>query len=104
MYRARLYRKANKSAKHPGARMNTRLCKIGAIGTVITAICCFTPVLVWALGIIGLAAALAYLDYVLLPLLAMFFLLGVIGLVRKDWKEKTGDENRLHNDADIRPT
>jgi hypothetical protein len=36
-------------------------------GTVIVALCCFTPVLVITLSAIGLGAVVGYLDYVLLP-------------------------------------
>lgn len=53
------------------------LIRTGAIGAVIAAVCCATPVLVIALGAVGLAAVAAYLDYVLLPALAVC--LGLIG-------------------------
>lgn len=46
--------------------------KTGIIGSVITAICCFTPVLVIGLGSIGLSAWLAWLDYALFPALVFF--------------------------------
>jgi len=52
----------------------TRLFKAGIWGAVVTAICCFTPILVVVLGLIGLAALTAYLDYVLLPVLALFLI------------------------------
>ncbi|WP_366655707.1 mercury resistance system transport protein MerF [Fodinicurvata sp. EGI_FJ10296] len=57
--------------------------KTGAIGTVIAAICCFTPVLVILFGIAGLAAWLGWLDYVLLPALAVFAGIAVFGLWRR---------------------
>src|SRR5215831_3967654 len=47
------------------------LIRTGAVGAVIAAVCCATPVLVIALGAVGLAASAAYLDYVLLPALAV---------------------------------
>ena len=53
------------------------LIRTGAVGAVIAAVCCATPVLVIALGAVGLAAVAAYLDYVLLPALAVC--LGLIG-------------------------
>ncbi len=59
-----------------------RLIRVGAIGSLVTALCCFTPVLVWLLGGLGLSAILGYLDYVLLPLLLVFVLLLVVGIVR----------------------
>lgn len=60
--------------------MKNKLLKIGAIGTVIAAICCFTPLLVWGLGAIGLSSLVAYLDIVLLPLLAIFLMMLLLGL------------------------
>jgi mercuric ion transport protein len=47
----------------------------GAAGSVIAAICCFTPVLVIAFGLIGLSAWVGWLDYVLFPMLAFFLAL-----------------------------
>lgn len=49
----------------------------GAGGSVIAAICCFTPVLVILFGAIGLSWIVGYLDYVLLPALAFFLILTV---------------------------
>ncbi len=54
---------------------NKFLCTGGA-GTVIAALCCFTPILVIALGAIGLSAWLGWIDYVLFPVL--FASLGII--------------------------
>ena len=48
------------------------LLRVGITGTVIAAICCFTPVLVVFFGVVGLSAAVGWLDYVLLPALAVF--------------------------------
>ncbi|MBI3047502.1 MAG: mercury resistance system transport protein MerF [Acidobacteria bacterium] len=42
-----------------------------AAGTVVVALCCFTPILVVALAAVGLAAFTPYLDLVLLPALAI---------------------------------
>lgn len=56
---------------------------IGAIGTAITAICCFTPALVILLGAVGLSALTGYLDLVLLPLLGVFVLILIYGLARR---------------------
>lgn len=44
----------------------------GIVGTVIVALCFFTPVLVVLLAAVGLSAWLGYLDYVLFPALAIF--------------------------------
>jgi len=51
------------------------LLKTGIIGTLVAAICCFTPALVILLGAIGLSAAVGWLDYVLLPALLFFLLM-----------------------------
>lgn len=59
---------------------DTTLIRTGAVGTVIAAVCCATPVLVVALGALGLAGATAYLDYLLLP--ALTVCLGLIGYGR----------------------
>ena len=60
----------------------SRLTSFSLIGAVVTAICCFTPLLVWAFAAIGLAGAIAYLDLVLLPLLGVFLALTVWGILR----------------------
>ncbi|ROR32341.1 mercury resistance system transport protein MerF [Inmirania thermothiophila] len=50
--------------------MNDRkLLKWGSAGTIIAAICCFTPALLILLPALGLAAWLAWADYVLWPML-----------------------------------
>jgi len=53
--------------------------KAGIWGSIIVAICCFTPILVIGLGIVGLAALTSYLDAVLLPMLGFFVLLLLYG-------------------------
>ncbi|WP_146592402.1 mercury resistance system transport protein MerF [Puniceibacterium confluentis] len=60
-----------------------RLLKFGLIGTVLVALCCFTPVLVVLLGVVGLSAMLGWLDYVLLPALAVFISLTLYALWRR---------------------
>jgi mercuric ion transport protein len=46
--------------------------KRGLWGTIVTAICCFTPLVPWTLGLLGFAALTGRLDYVLFPLLGIF--------------------------------
>ena len=65
------------------AMQSKKLAKIGAIGTVIVALCCFTPVLVVLLGVLGLSALVGYLDLVLLPLLGVFLAVTIYALVRR---------------------
>lgn len=48
------------------------LLRTGIIGSIVAAVCCFTPALVILLGAVGLSAWLAWLDYILLPLLVVF--------------------------------
>ena len=64
-----------------------KLLSIGIIGTVIAALCCFTPILVVLLGVVGLSAALGWLDYVLLPSLAFFVGLTVYAVYRRQRKQ-----------------
>ncbi len=60
-----------------------KLLTTGIIGTVIAALCCFTPVLVILFGAVGLSAIVGYLDYVLLPALGFFVLLTIYAVWRK---------------------
>ena len=59
------------------------LLQASLIGTVIVALCCFTPILVVLLAAVGMSALTGYLDYVLLPALAIFIGLTVYALWRK---------------------
>lgn len=56
---------------------NDGLLKTGIIGTIIAALCCFTPLLVLLLTAVGLSAIIGYLDLVLLPALVIFVLITV---------------------------
>ena len=59
-----------------------RCIKIGALGTVVAALCCFTPILVILLSFVGFSALTGYLDYLLLPALGVFIVILAIGLWR----------------------
>ena len=61
------------------------LLRVGIIGAGVTAVCCFTPVLALLLGAVGLSAAIGWLDYVLLPALALFLCLTARAL----WKTRS---------------
>ena len=63
-------------------KKNTLL-KTGIIGTVIAALCCFTPVLVVLFGAVGLSALVGYLDLVLLPALPLFVGITLYALWKK---------------------
>ncbi|MGB7441522.1 MAG: mercury resistance system transport protein MerF [Coleofasciculaceae cyanobacterium] len=51
-------------------------------GTILVALCCFTPILVILLGAIGLSAWVGYLDYVLLPALFIMLALTILSYRR----------------------
>ncbi len=59
-----------------------RLLGIGIAGTVVTAVCCATPVLVLLFAAIGLSALVGWLDVVLFPLLALFVALTAYAALR----------------------
>jgi len=63
--------------------VNDRLLKMSIIGTVVIALCCFTPILVVLFGIVGLSALVGYLDYVLFPALAVFVLITIYAVIRR---------------------
>jgi len=52
-------------------KTNTLL-RTGITGAVIALICCLTPALVILLSLVGLSAIAGWLDFVLLPALAIF--------------------------------
>lgn len=72
----------------------TTLLRASVIGTVLVALCCFTPILVILLG----AVLTGYLDYVLLPALAVFIGLTVYAL----WRKKQFDAYRKNASTDSR--
>jgi len=59
--------------------------RLGLIGSVLAALCCFTPILVILLSAIGLSLFIPWLDFILLPLLGGFLLLLVVGI----WQKKS---------------
>ncbi len=54
-------------------------------GTILVALCCFTPILVITLGAVGLSTFTPYLDYVLLPAFVMIVVLAFISY--RKWKK-----------------
>ncbi len=58
------------------------LLKVGIIGSIVTAICCFTPLLVVLFGVLGLAWLVGYLDYVLFPMLFLFLCITIYSVWR----------------------
>ncbi|MDZ4257783.1 MAG: mercury resistance system transport protein MerF [Gemmatimonadales bacterium] len=61
---------------------NSTLFKTGLAGSIIAALCCFTPVLVITLTALGLAAWVGYIDLVVLPLLVVFVVVAVVAWQR----------------------
>jgi mercuric ion transport protein len=72
---------------------NKKLLCTGATGTVITAICCVTPVLVVLFGAVGVSAWLGWIDYVLFPALAIFMAITVYALTVGRRKPKAAGED-----------
>ena len=64
-------------------------------GTVLVALCCFTPILVILLGAVGLSAFTPYLDFVLLPALCIMIALSVVSFLR--WRKFVAN-NSSHKD------
>lgn len=60
-----------------------RLLITGIVGTVIAALCCFTPVLALLFGLVGLSAVLGWIDFALLPALAFFIGLTIYAVWRR---------------------
>ena len=64
---------------------NDKLLRVGVIGTIVAAVCCFTPILVVVVGIVGLSAVVGWLDYVLIPALLVFLGVTLYAL----WKRRS---------------
>ena len=70
--------------------MRFDLKRLGIIGTIITALCCFTPILTGLLAIVGLSWLIGYLDIVLFPALLIFIGITIYALRREGYfKSKT---------------
>lgn len=69
-------------------KTDSLLLRMGVIGAVILALCSFTPLLVVLLGIVGLSALTGWLDFVLLPVLAVFIGLTVYAVWRRRQRMK----------------
>jgi len=62
---------------------NNALLWTGITGAVIAVLCCATPALVLLLAAVGLSALTGYLDYVLLPAIAVFVGIVIYALWRR---------------------
>lgn len=63
--------------------LKDKLLATGIGGTVIAALCCFTPLLVVAFAALGVSAWLGWIDLVLFPALGFFVLLTVYAVYRR---------------------
>ena len=64
-------------------KSDRRLLATGIVGTVIAALCCFTPVLAVLFGLVGMSAVLGWADVVLLPALGFFIGLTIYAVWRR---------------------
>lgn len=63
--------------------MRFDLKRLGIVGMIIAALCCFTPILTGLLAVVGLSWLIGYLDFVLFP--ALFIFVGItIYALRRD--------------------
>ena len=69
--------------------MNRKRLTTGLIGTGVSLLCCFTPILVIVLGVLGLSAVAGWIPYVVMPLLAVFIGLTIYALVERNKKSAT---------------
>ena len=60
-----------------------KVLQYGVIGTIIAALCCFTPVLAVLLPVLGLRAWLATADSIVVPLLVACLGLVAVSLYRR---------------------
>ena len=74
---------ARRCGHHLSALRHREIGATGAIGAVLAAICCTTPLLVVVFGTVGLTAWLAKADYVLIPALILCLALVAFGLYRR---------------------
>jgi mercuric ion transport protein len=66
------------------ARMTSKsLLWTGITGAVLAVLCCATPLLVLLLAAVGLSALTGYLDYVLLPAIAIFIGMTIYAVWRR---------------------
>lgn len=72
---------------------NRNLLRTGIAGSVVTAICCVTPVLVIAFGILGVSAWLGWIDWLLFPMLGAFLLLTFYAWMARSNASTAADES-----------
>jgi len=70
--------------------MTNKILGIGIGGSLVTALCCFTPIMPIFLSMLGLTSILGvlYSDLVLLPALAFFLLMTGYAIWRKQQQSR----------------
>ncbi len=63
---------------------------LGIGGTIVAALCCFTPILVVLFGLVGLSALVGHLDVVLIPALVFFVALTTYAVWRRSRRAPDG--------------
>lgn len=66
-----------------------RLLLTGIVGFVVSMLCCITPALVVLLAAIGIAGSLGWLDYILLPAMAIFAALALYAVISRRCRART---------------
>lgn len=79
--------------------LKNKYAQVGFWGTLVAALCCFTPLLVWGFAAVGLAAFTAYLDYVLLPALFVFMALFIFGYNQYRKNKSSTQEDPKNNEC-----
>jgi mercuric ion transport protein len=70
-------------ARELSAMRDRSLITTGAVGAVVAAVCCATPLLAVLFGAVGLTAWVAKADYVVIPALILCLGLIALGLYRR---------------------
>jgi len=66
-----------------------RSIKVGLLGFLVAAVCCFTPLLVGLLALVGLGGLIGYVDFLLWPVLIFFLGLFLYGIFKKGWSSES---------------
>jgi membrane protein implicated in regulation of membrane protease activity len=66
------------------------------IGTILILLCCFTPLLVFTLSLVGLSFFTPYLDFVLFPALLLFTFLTMWSYKKYKKKCRICDNDTSH--------
>jgi len=82
-------RRASFSRSRPLDVTDNRLLLTGIVGFVVSMLSCLTPILVVLLAAIGISGSMGWLDYVLLPLMAIFAALILYAVINSKLRGRT---------------